>query len=61
MVGDVERGGIIGMEVDQKFLGVEFSEDGAFVGARLSVPLGGGSSAGEEGEGVVVARRFGER
>ena len=40
---------------------MELSQDCAFVGAGLGVPLGTRSATGEEGEGVILTGGFGER
>ena len=60
-VVETELGCVFGMDVEEERVGVEFFKDSAFVGARLGVPLRTGSASGEESEGVVVARWFGER
>lgn len=59
VVADAVGGGVIGVEIEEEFLGVKFAEDGALVGAGLGVPLGGGAASGEQGERIVATRRLG--
>ena len=60
VVAEAMGGGVIGVEVEEEFFGVEFAEDGALVSAGLGVPLGRGAASGEEGEREGAARRLGE-
>ena len=60
MILNPQGEGVVGVDIEEERVGVEFAEDCAFVGSGLGVPLGACAPSGEKGEGVGITGWFWE-